>query len=163
METIISPNADGKNALAASSQFRESKTLPRPRPSVFPLGIGPFRPRVQLVPYGHNSGLDPGLSGIERDLIDNTKFSALDLASQDLDFEEIFTYGKPQKKLTRVVEVTLSKRDDRKSPKYSYAHYGAASRTTDNVHTATGSETRSTSTENITRVRHGVANISSKV
>jgi hypothetical protein len=118
------------------------------------LGIGPFLTRVQLVPYGHNSGLHPSLSGIERDLIDNTTFDALDLASQDLDFEEIFTYGKPQKKLARVVEVTLSKRDNRKSSSSSPAHYGAPSRTTDNVHTATESEAISTSTKKIGRAIH---------
>ncbi|KAK5050562.1 hypothetical protein LTR84_003843 [Exophiala bonariae] len=163
METVRFPTTDGRITLAVSSQFREPKTLPRSRLSVLPLESGPIRTRVQLVPYRHNSGLDPWLSGIEQDIIDNTKFDASDLASQDLDFEEIFTHGKPQKKLTRVVEVTLLKRDNRKPSSSSYAHYDAASKTADDVHTATGSERRSTSTKNNDRVRHGVTNTSSKV
>lgn len=138
MEGVKSPSLCGKTALTESSQLRETKQFPRSRQSILPLGVSPFPTRAQLVPYCPNSSLDSLLTDIERDLVNNTKFDALDLAFQDLDFEDIFTYGKPQLKLARVVEVTLSKRKDRRPSNFSHSYYSAAITTSDNLHTAKG-------------------------
>jgi len=51
----------------------------------------------------------------------------LDLSSKDFDFEDIFTYDKPQKKLRRgVVEVSSPNRTERDWSSFSFSHYSAA-------------------------------------
>lgn len=37
-------------------------------------------------------------------------FDAMDVSSQDFDFDDIFTYDNPQRKLPRVVEVSITAR-----------------------------------------------------
>ncbi len=83
-------------------------------------------PKVQLVPYARTASFDVAFSDVERELLRNTNFDALDLSSQDFEFEDIFTYDKPQKKLTKVVEVSRPTRDYRDWSNFSFSHYSAA-------------------------------------
>lgn len=68
-------------------------------------------PRVQLVPYVHKMSYDSSLTQSEKEILDNTDFDASDLSSKDFDFDEIFTYDKPQKRLVSVIEAQSSSRD----------------------------------------------------
>lgn len=47
------------------------------------------------------------------------------MASRDFEFDDIFTYHNPQKKLPKVVEVTTPTRE-RDWSSFSYSHYPAA-------------------------------------
>ncbi|OAL35704.1 hypothetical protein AYO20_05085 [Fonsecaea nubica] len=95
-------------------------------------------PKVQLVPYARTASFDISLSDAERELLDkaSTNFDALDLSSKDFDFEDIFTYDKPQKKLNRVVEVSRPTRDYRDWSSFSFSHYSAAVNTRQKVNKA---------------------------
>ena len=69
------------------------------------------------------------MSEAERQLVDQaaTRYDALDLSSKDFDFDEIFTYDKPQKKLRQgVVEVSSPTRTQRDWSSFSFSHYSAA-------------------------------------
>ena len=82
-----------------------------------------------MVPYARTASFDISLSEAERQLVDDaaTKFDALDLSSKDFDFDEIFTYDKPQRKLAKgVVEVSSPTRSHRDWSSFSYSHYSAA-------------------------------------
>jgi hypothetical protein len=82
-----------------------------------------------LVPYARTASFDISLSEADRVLVDEaaTKFDALDLSSKDFDFDEIFTYDKPQRKLTKgVVEVSSPTRTQRDWSSFSFSHYSAA-------------------------------------
>lgn len=68
-------------------------------------------PKIQLVPHAPCASFSIPLSTLEQDLLNNTHFDKLDMSSQDFDFEDIFTYSKPQRKLSRVVEVSLRGRN----------------------------------------------------
>ena len=86
-------------------------------------------PKVQLVPYARSASFDISLSEAERRLVDKaaTKFDAQDLSSKDFDFDEIFTYDKPQRKLAKgVVEVSSPTRTHRDWSSFSFSHYSAA-------------------------------------
>ncbi|KIV80359.1 hypothetical protein PV11_07862 [Exophiala sideris] len=83
-------------------------------------------PKVQLVPYARTASFDISFSDVERELMNKANFDSLDLSSQDFDFEDIFTYDKPQKKLTKVVEVSSPTRDYRDWSNFSFSHYSAA-------------------------------------
>ncbi|KAL6241470.1 hypothetical protein RBB50_011734 [Rhinocladiella similis] len=83
-------------------------------------------PRVQLVPYTRTASFDVALSDAEREVLKNTNFDSMDLSSQDFEFEDIFTYDKPQKKLTKVVEVSRPNREHRDWSNFSFSHYSAA-------------------------------------
>jgi hypothetical protein len=95
------------------------------RHSISPVSPG-LAPKVQLVPYARTGSFDASFSDAERELMDKANFDALDLSSQDFDFEDIFTYDKPQKKLTKVVEVSRPTRDHRDWSNFSFSHYTAA-------------------------------------
>jgi len=82
-------------------------------------------PRVQLVPHGRNPSFDVGLSDADKELLSNTNFDSLDMASKDFEFDDIFTYHNPQKKLSKVVEVSTPTRE-RDWSSFSYSHYTAA-------------------------------------
>lgn len=83
-------------------------------------------PKVQLVPYARAASFEASFSDAERELLDKASFDALDLSSQDFDFEDIFTYDKPQKKLNKVVEVSRPTRNHRDWSNFSFSHYPAA-------------------------------------
>jgi hypothetical protein len=96
--------------------------------SISPISPG-ASPKVQLVPYARTASFEIQMSEVERQLVDEaaTKFDALDLSSKDFDFDDIFTYDKPQRKLTRgVVEVSTPTRTHRDWSSFSYSHYSAA-------------------------------------
>lgn len=83
-------------------------------------------PKVQLVPYARTASFEHSFSDAERELLDKASFDARDLSSQDFDFEDIFTYDKPQKPLSRVVEVSRPTRSHRDWSNFSFSHYPAA-------------------------------------
>ncbi|KIX02011.1 uncharacterized protein Z518_07950 [Rhinocladiella mackenziei CBS 650.93] len=93
--------------------------------SISPISPG-LAPKVQLVPYARTASFDVSFSDAERELLNKANFDALDLSSKDFDFEDIFTYDKPQKKLTKVVEVSRPTRDYRDWSNFSFSHYSAA-------------------------------------
>ncbi|RMZ75559.1 hypothetical protein DV737_g5232, partial [Chaetothyriales sp. CBS 132003] len=82
-------------------------------------------PRVQLVPHSRTTSYDMPLSDADREVLRLAHFDRLDLSSQDFDFEDIFTYDKPQKKLTKVVEVSSPTRE-RDWSSFSFSHYKPA-------------------------------------
>ncbi|RMZ91412.1 hypothetical protein DV736_g1358, partial [Chaetothyriales sp. CBS 134916] len=82
-------------------------------------------PRVQLVPHSRTTSCDMPLSDADREVLRQAQFDRLDLSSQDFDFEDIFTYDKPQEKLTKVVEVSSPTRE-RDWSSFSFSHYKPA-------------------------------------
>lgn len=78
------------------------------------------------MPYARTVSFDVAFSDAERQLLNDANFDALDLSSQDFDFEDVFTYDRPQKKLSKVVEVSRPTRDHRDWSNFSYSHYTAA-------------------------------------
>jgi hypothetical protein len=110
---------------STSSQPFGRKTSNSSTYSIPPISPG-LIPRVQLVPYARSASFDISFSDAERELVDKANFDSLDLSSQDFDFEDIFTYDKPQKKLTKVVEVSTPTRNHRDWSNFSFSHYSAA-------------------------------------
>jgi hypothetical protein len=80
---------------------------------------------VQLIPHAGTATFDGALTESQRAHLDNFNFDQLDLSSKDFDFEDIFTYDKPQRKLPRVVEVTPAPRQ-RDWSNFSFSHYTAS-------------------------------------
>lgn len=66
-------------------------------------------PRVQLVPHARTFSYDGSLSPSDIELLTNTSFDSKDMSSKDFDFDDVFTYDKPQKKLKSVVEVSSTR------------------------------------------------------
>lgn len=79
--------------------------------------------RVQLIPHSRTLSHDGSLSPADVDILSNTSFDTRDVSSKDFDFEEVFTYDKPQRKLKSVVEVSSPTRD---WSNYSFSHYKSA-------------------------------------
>jgi hypothetical protein len=132
MEVVTSPHSSRRITSIESPQTLPTESASKSRHSVLPVRPGSCLPRVQLVPYAPAS-FSLSLTDLERELVNNTKFDAVDLASSDLEFEDIFTYGKPQQKLARVVEVSLPTRHRRKSSKPSGGYYDTGTRTRDEI------------------------------
>ncbi|KAK5954229.1 hypothetical protein OHC33_004802 [Knufia fluminis] len=63
------------------------------------------------------------MSPSDIELLANTSFDAKDISSKDFDFEDVFTYDKPQRKLKSVVEVSSPTRD---WSNFSFSHYESA-------------------------------------
>lgn len=80
-------------------------------------------PRVQLVPHSRQPSYDASLSPSDIESLANTSFDSKDVSSKDFDFEDVFTYDKPQRKLKSVVEVSSSTRD---WSNFSFSHYHSA-------------------------------------
>lgn len=68
-------------------------------------------PRVQLLPHSRTPSYDASFSPSDIELLANTSFDSKDVSSKDFDFEDVFTYDKPQRKLRSVVEVSSPARD----------------------------------------------------
>lgn len=132
METVTFSHSSRRIAPIESPQTLPTESSSISRCSVLPVRPGPFLPKVQLVPYAPAS-FNPSLTDFERELVNNTKFDAADLASSDLDFEDIFTYGKPQQKLARVLEVSLPTRHRRKKSKPSSGYSDTVARSRDEI------------------------------
>lgn len=132
MEAVTSPHHTTSMTSIESPQILQTESTSKSRRSVLPVRSGPCLPKVQLVPYAPAS-FSPSLTDFERELVNNTKFDALDMASSDLEFEDIFTYGKPQQKLARVVEVSLPARRGRKSSKHSGGYCDDVTRARDKI------------------------------
>jgi len=82
-------------------------------------------PRVHLIPRAPTSGFGCSLSDTERKLLKETTFDAFDISSRDFDFEEIFIFDEPQKKLTSVVEVSSPTGEQDRS-NFSFSYYASA-------------------------------------
>ena len=122
------PRATDQNSGRSSTNERKSSSSSTD--SMPPASISPGQsPKVQLVPYARTASFDISFSEAERELLDKaaTKFDALDLSSKDFDFDDIFTYDKPQKKPTKgVFEVSTPTRGHRDWSSFSFSHYTAA-------------------------------------
>lgn len=123
MEHFSSRTQSKETDTAPPFHSRETRPSSRSKRSLCSLGLGPSSSRVQLVAYAPVSSLSPLSTCVEKELVMNAKFDAKDMASQDLDFEDLFTYDKPQKKLVRVVEVTVPTKDAARPPNFSYSYY----------------------------------------
>lgn len=116
ISTSTSPSTSGstfRRQSSSASSIPPSTTSPR------------GSPRVQLIPHERTASFDVALTDTQRALLQRTYFDQLDLSSKDFDFEDIFTYDKPQKKLPRVVEVTTPAREQDWGS-FSFSHYTAA-------------------------------------
>ena len=82
-------------------------------------------PKVQVIPHTQTISYDNPLPDVERKLLSNARSDNLDMSTKDFDFEDVFTYDKPQKKLARVVEVSTSARE-RDWSGFSFSHYTPA-------------------------------------
>ncbi|KAJ9655894.1 hypothetical protein H2198_005335 [Neophaeococcomyces mojaviensis] len=80
-------------------------------------------PRVQLIPHSRTPSYDGSLSPADIEILANTNFDSRDVSSKDFDFEDVFTYDKPQRKLKSVVEVSSPTRN---WSNYPIPHYQAA-------------------------------------
>lgn len=123
-------SASTSNSSSSSSSASASQaTSPTTPPGALP--------KVQLVPYARTASFERSFSDAERELLDKAQASldALDLSSQDFDFEDIFTYDKPQKELNRVVEVSRPTRVHRDWSNFSFSHYPAAMSARNKVNT----------------------------
>ncbi|KIW96427.1 uncharacterized protein Z519_03496 [Cladophialophora bantiana CBS 173.52] len=125
---LHSPGSMDSGSGRSSMERKTSTSSSRSTQPTIPISPR-LSPKVQLVPYARTASFDISLSETERELLDkaSTNFDALDLSSKDFDFEDIFTYDKPQKKLTKgVVEVSRPTRDYRDWSSFSFSHYSAA-------------------------------------
>jgi hypothetical protein len=59
-----------------------------------------------------------------RELLKKTTFDTFDISSRDFDFEEVFIFDEPQKKLTSVVEVSIPARE-RDGSNFSFSYYAS--------------------------------------
>ncbi|KIW16008.1 hypothetical protein PV08_06059 [Exophiala spinifera] len=117
-----SPRSLDSNSGRSSEERKSSCTSVQSIAAVSPGLV----PKVQLVPYTRTASFDVVFSDAEREVLKNTNFDSMDLSSQDFEFEDIFTYDKPQKKLAKVVEVSRPTREHRDWSNFSFSHYSAA-------------------------------------
>ncbi|KAK5558340.1 hypothetical protein LTR46_003589 [Exophiala xenobiotica] len=120
-----SVDSDSGRSLMTAGERRKSSSVSSKSIQAVTPSVG-HTPKVQLVPYARTASFDVAFSDVERELLRNTNFDALDLSSQDFEFEDIFTYDKPQKKLTKVVEVSRPTREYRDWSNFSFSHYSDA-------------------------------------
>lgn len=80
---------------------------------------------LQVIPHTRNVSLDAPFSSADLDLLKRLSFSDQDLSSRDFAFDDVFTYDKPQKRLPKVAEVTVSTRE-RDWSSFTFPHYSAA-------------------------------------
>lgn len=78
------------------------------RRSSAPLPNTHTSPRVQLIPYSRNLSIDASISPADQHLIDRTHFDSRDVSGKEFDFEDVFTYDRPQTKVHKVLEVVVS-------------------------------------------------------
>lgn len=88
---------------------------------------------IQLVPHSRTpTYFDQPLTPSEQKLVEDTErhFDDLDLSSQDFDFDDVFTFDRPHRKIPRVVEVSTPSRErvpsQRDWSNFSFSHYGVA-------------------------------------
>ena len=86
-------------------------------------------PKLQLVPHARTGSHDAAFSTTELELLKHMSFSDQDVSSMDFSFDEIFTFDKPQQRLSRVVEVSTPSRE-RDWSSFSFSHNHLAVRTT---------------------------------
>lgn len=86
------------SGISASRRTSAATTITNPSPT--------STQRVQLIPHGRASSHDSYLSDLDKETISATYFDSKDISSKDFDFDDIFTYDRPQQKLNRVVEVS---------------------------------------------------------
>jgi len=82
-------------------------------------------PRVQLLPHSRTPSYDASFSPSDIELLANTSFDSKDVSSKDFDFEDVFTYDKPQRKLRSVVEVSSPTRNWSSLPSSQYQQAAA--------------------------------------
>ena len=111
--------SSGKSPTSGLSQLvtlRRQSSIPQNSPTI-------TSPRVQLVPHSRTSSYDASFSPSDLVILSNTQFDSKDLSSKDFDFEDVFTYDKPQKKLKSIVEVSTPSRE---WANFTSSHYQSA-------------------------------------
>ena len=98
------------------TQSRRQSTISNPSPTL-------KGSRVQLLPHSRTPSYDASFSPSDIELLANTSFDAKDISSKDFDFEDVFTYDKPQRKLKSVVEVSSPSRE---WSNFTFSHYPSA-------------------------------------
>lgn len=137
---MVSPSEAYKRASIASISTVSSTTsaASSTTTSTFPTSRQqqPPLPRrdssVQLIPHSHSrTYFDSPLTPSEHSLIaaSESNFNDLDLSSQDFDFDDVFTFDRPHRKIPRVVEVSSPSRmsatqQQRDWSNFSFSHYG---------------------------------------
>lgn len=86
------------SGVSVSRRTSAATTISNPSPTL--------TQRVQLIPHGRASSHDSCLTDLDKETISATYFDSKDISSKDFDFDDIFTYDRPQQKLSRVVEVS---------------------------------------------------------
>jgi hypothetical protein len=79
-------------------------------------------PGVPQIRSAGASSFDSSLSDTERVALQKATIDASSASSEDFDFEDIFIYDEPQKKLTNVTEVTTPA-GGREWSNFSFSHY----------------------------------------
>lgn len=122
ISTVSSTSSTSSSGSSASSP--QQTPLPRRESS------------IQLIPHSRTPAyFDQPLTLSEQELVAETerRFDDLDLSSQDFDFDDVFTFDRPQRKIPRVVEVSTPTRERGPSQRdwsnFSFSHYGAAANT----------------------------------
>lgn len=125
MASYDSKRSSFRSTVSSSSSSASSHIQAdhRRQSAISPASPARTSPRVQLLPRSRTSSYDIPLSPSDIELLENTSFDSQDLSSKDFDFEEVFTYDKPQKKLRSVVEVSSPTRD---WSNFSFSHYPSA-------------------------------------
>jgi hypothetical protein len=121
---VQNPRSDSYSGRSSTIERKGSSSSTKS----IPISPG-LTPKVQLIPHARAGSFDVSLSEDERQLVDKAaaNFDALDLSSKDFDFDEIFTYDKPQRKFPKgVVEVSSPTRTHRDWSSFSFSHYSAA-------------------------------------
>jgi hypothetical protein len=83
-----------------------------------------YHPRVHLMPHRGASSFGSSRSDTERERLQKTTTDASDASSGDFDFEDIFIYDEPQKKVTNVDEVMGPARG-REWSDFSFSRYAS--------------------------------------
>lgn len=117
-ETYRSSSSAKSTSPLSQINTRRQSSISQPSPTL-------SNPRVQLVPHSRHPSYDASLSPSDLDLLSKTNFDAKDMSSKDFDFEDVFTYDKPQRKLKSVIEVQMSS-PSREWSNFSFSHYPSA-------------------------------------
>lgn len=139
MASYQSRKSSTSTSKSSPTLLQQVDTSSRRQPSTSTLDPSPLsslsNPRVQLVPHSRSLSYDASwlLSASDLELLAKTSYDSKDVSSKDFDFEDVFTYDKPQRKLKSVVEVSRSNDHGRDREKekdwsnFSFSHYQAAS------------------------------------
>ena len=80
---------------------------------------------AKVAPYARTISYKMPLSNIERESLRGANVDNQDPSAQDFDFEDLFTYDLPQKRLTKGLQVSSPTRE-RDWSNFSFSHYTPA-------------------------------------